>query len=122
MAKFFIIIGSLLAAVSVALGAFGAHALKARLAAEQLATFRTGVEYQMVHALAIILIGVLLERQANSLLASAGIVCIAGIFMFSGSLYLLATTTMRWPGPITPLGGLAFMAAWIMVAIAMVNR
>lgn len=122
MAKLFIIAGSLVAAASVALGAFGAHALKARLSVEQLATYQTGVHYQMIHALALVLIGLLLERQASTLLTVAGFTCLSGIFLFSGSLYLLATTSMRWPGPVTPLGGLAFIAAWLMVAVAVVNR
>ena len=122
MAKLFIIAGSLVAAASVALGAFGAHALKARLSVEQLATYQTGVHYQMVHAPALVLIGLLLERQASTLLTVAGFTCLSGIFLFSGSLYLLATTSMRWPGPVTPLGGLAFIAAWLMVAVAVVNR
>lgn len=122
MAKFLIASGCLLAASGVALGAFGAHALKARLTLEQLATYQTGVQYQMIHALALILIGILMERQSSTLISLAGVSCLLGIFLFSGSLYLLATTPMRWPGPVTPLGGLAFISTWVMLAIAVINR
>lgn len=122
MSQIFLFIASLFGGSAVMLGAFAAHALKSRLDVNQLAAFQTGVQYQMIHALVLLLIAVLLERQHSALLGYAGIAYILGIVLFSGSLYLLTLTGMRWPGPITPLGGLAFIAGWIMLAIAALGR
>jgi len=122
MYKLFIIVASFSAATSVAFGAFGAHALKSRLDASQLSAFQTAVQYQMVHALALLAVGILLERTASTLLTYSGFAFIAGAVCFSGSLYLLTLTAMRWPGPVTPIGGLFFIVAWCLLGAAMLGR
>lgn len=122
MHKNFIIIAALLAAAAVMLGAFGAHGLKAKLTPDQLQVFETGVKYQFYHALGLFLLGLLLQQYQNSLLIYAGYAFLAGIVLFSGSLYLLANKTLlgiegwRWLGPVTPLGGLSFIAGWLLLA------
>lgn len=119
MAKFALVAGSLSGLFAVVFGAFGAHALKARLSVESLAAFQTGVQYQMFHALALMLTGLLLMQFRDSAsLDWAARLFLAGIVLFSGSIYLLTLTDMRWPGPVTPLGGLCFIAGWAMLANA----
>lgn len=114
MERLFFLLGSGLAGLSVALGAFGAHALKARLDAGLLANFETGARYQMYHALALLAVAWAAARwPASSLPALAGWLFVAGIGLFSGSLYLMAFTGWRWLGAVTPLGGVAFLAGWI---------
>lgn len=111
-------------AVAVILGAFGAHALKGRLDAESLQTFETGVRYQVYHTLALLAAAWLSERTSHAAAGWAGILFLAGILLFSGSLYLLAMRTLlgieewKWLGPVTPLGGLAFIAGWFALAVA----
>ena len=115
----FIAIGALFGLLAVALGAFGAHALRSRLAAEQLAVFQTGVQYQMYHALALIGVGVWLKMQpGRGLLTSAGWLFVVGIVLFSGSLYILTLSGQRKFGAITPLGGLAMMVGWLLVLVS----
>ena len=122
-----IVAGSISAALAVILGAFGAHALKARLAAEQLQVFETGVRYQFYHAIGLIIVGILSGRLNSGLLNSAGYLFIAGTLFFSGSLYLLSTKQLlgieswRFLGPVTPFGGLMFIAGWIMLATAAIK-
>ncbi len=119
MAKLALLAGSVAGMLAVVLGAFGAHALKARLEPAQLDAYQTAVNYQMYHALALLLTGLLLLHfREVALLHWASLLFIAGIVLFSGSLYLLTLTDMRWPGPITPLGGLSFIAAWLCLAVA----
>ena len=109
--------------LAVILGAFGAHALKARLTPDQLLSFETGVRYQMYHAFALFACAWMLERGAAGA-GTAGGLMIAGMLLFSGSIYLLATreltglTSYRWLGPVTPLGGLCLIAGWITLATA----
>lgn len=103
-------------------GAFGAHALKAKLDVSQLSAFQTAVQYQMIHALALLGVGILIERSGSTMLTISGFTFIAGTVFFSGSLYLLTLTPMRWPGPITPLGGFCYIFAWCLLGIAMFNR
>jgi uncharacterized membrane protein YgdD (TMEM256/DUF423 family) len=103
--------------LGVALGAFAAHGLKATLTPAMLAVFETGVRYQMYHAFALFAAAWALARWPSRILAVAGGLFVAGIFIFSGSLYLLALTETRWLGAITPLGGLAFLAGWACLAI-----
>ena len=118
-AKLFIALGALLCAGAVAAGAFGAHALKGRLAPDLLAVYRTAVEYHFYHALGLVLVGCVATRLADATLAAAsGWLMLAGIVLFSGSLYLLAVTGTRWLGAVTPLGGLAFIVAWVLLAVA----
>jgi len=104
--------------VAVGAGAFGAHGLKRLLTPEMLAVWQTAVTYHIAHALGLFILAGLSARLNQPLIGMAAWVMLAGIVMFSGSLYLLSTTGMRWLGPITPLGGLAFMAAWAIVAWA----
>jgi uncharacterized membrane protein YgdD (TMEM256/DUF423 family) len=119
MSKVFIILGSLNAFLAVALGAFGAHGLQNKLTEQMLATYETGVKYHMIHALGLILIGIISRYTSGSVLInwSGWLIC-AGIVLFSGSLYLLSIGGIRWLGAITPLGGLCFLAGWLLLAVA----
>jgi len=110
--------GAALGAIGIMLGAFGAHALKTRLSPEMLAIFETGVRYHMYHALALIAVGLSAARWPNAGLAQAGWLMLVGVVIFSGSLYTLALTGMRWLGAVTPLGGVAFIAGWTWFAVA----
>ncbi|OZI22475.1 DUF423 domain-containing protein [Bordetella genomosp. 7] len=103
---------------AVGAGAFGAHGLKRVLSPDLLAVWQTGVLYHLVHALGLFVVVLLGARFGSALLSTAGVVMFAGIVLFSGSLYLLASTGTRWLGAITPLGGVAFLLAWGMVAWA----
>jgi uncharacterized membrane protein YgdD (TMEM256/DUF423 family) len=119
MLKTFVMLGALNALLAVLLGAFGAHGLKSHLSPEMLAVYRTGVEYHMWHALGLILVGALAAYlPGNALLAWAGGCMFAGILLFSGSLYALSITGIRWLGAITPFGGAAFILAWVLVVMA----
>ena len=102
--------------LGVALGAFAAHALKASLPADLLAVFETGVRYQMYHAFALFAAAWGFARWQARTFALAGWLFVAGIIVFSGSLYLMALTGTRWLGAVTPLGGLAFLAGWLCLA------
>ena len=116
MDRLFFALGALAAFVGVALGAFAAHGLKSRLDANMLATFEIGVRYHMYHALALLAAAWACTKWPNMLTATAGWLFLAGIVVFSSSLYVLALTGVRWLGAITPLGGLAFLAGWICLA------
>lgn len=114
--KSFLVFGLITAAIAVLLGAFAAHGLKHHLTPYQLGVFETGVRYQMYHSIAIVM-AVLLQREW-SLPATGPIWCFcAGIIGFSGSLYLLALTGIKWFGPVTPIGGICFIAGWVWLAI-----
>src|ERR1700730_6110037 len=107
-------IGAFAAMLSVVFGAFGAHLLKDRLTPDELAIYQTGVQYQMFHAIGILLIALLIDRLPSQKLASwAARLLIIGILLFSGSLYVLALSGIKVLGAITPLGGVAFIAGWI---------
>ncbi len=110
------IIGSVFAFLGVALGAFGAHGLRGRLTPGDLAIFETGVRYQMYHALALLLVALVLSRGAGGAASLSGWAFSAGILVFSGSLYLMVFTGQRWLGAVTPLGGLAFLVGWTALA------
>ena len=101
----------------VALGAFGAHALKARLTPDVLAIYETGVRYHLVHGLAVFVAAWLAGEDQTRSARLAGILFVAGILLFSGSLYMLALTGVRSFGAITPIGGLAWIAAWGLIAL-----
>lgn len=118
MERLGVLLGAVLAGVAVAAGAFGAHGLRGRLAPDMLAIFETGVRYQMYHALALLVVGLLASRAPTPTLTLAGWCFVAGVVIFSGSLYVLALTGTRWLGAITPLGGLAFLAGWALLAMA----
>lgn len=111
-------LGALFAAIGVGLGAFGAHALKLRLSPEDLAIFEVAVRYQMYHALALIGVGAVAMRIDSSLVKAAGWAFVIGILIFSGSLYALLGTGARMLGAVTPIGGVAFIAGWLMLSIA----
>jgi uncharacterized membrane protein YgdD (TMEM256/DUF423 family) len=113
-AKFCLLVSALALAAAVALGA---HALKGHLSAEMLSTYQTAVQYHFWHALGLLGVGVLMTRSPDGP-ALAGIACllISGLLLFSGSLYLLALTGATWLGAVAPLGGLAFIAAWLWLA------
>ena len=128
MHKRFLQAGALLSALAVILGAFGAHALKQLLTDKALATFETGVKYQFYHAIALLLTGILYKEFNNIYLRRAGVFFGCGIFLFSGSLYLLSflqlsdTTNFRWIGAVTPLGGICFIAGWVLLAIGVSKK
>jgi uncharacterized membrane protein YgdD (TMEM256/DUF423 family) len=109
----FLRLGAASALIAVAAGAFGAHALRARLAADMLAVFETAARYQMYHALALCIVSLLAGRAARA----AGWLFVWGTVMFSGSLYLMALTGERWLGAVTPVGGAAFIAGWGWLAL-----
>lgn len=112
-----IFVAALLGALGVGLGAFGAHGLKARLG-DSLGTWETGVSYHLLHALALFGVAVLLRVVGEAtLLRSAGWLFAVGVLCFSGSLYALALGGPRWLGPVTPLGGLAFIVGWGCIAV-----
>ena len=117
IAQFWIVTGAVLGFFGVAFGAFGAHALRDRLEPQMLAVFQTGVQYHFIHALALILFG-LWMRQSPHASPIAGWAFLIGVIVFSGSLYLLAVTGVKWLGAITPIGGIAFMVGWCLFALA----
>lgn len=118
MDRLFFTLGSLSAFIAVALGAFGAHALKARLPADLLAVFETGVRYQLTHALALLAVAWACTRWPGTAVNASGWLFVAGTVIFSGSLYALALTGVRWLGAVTPIGGVALLAAWLCLAWA----
>lgn len=122
-------LGAALAGLGVAIGAFGAHGLQGRVTPDQLAIFEIGVRYQMYHALALVLLGLFAGRGPSPVpieippgVAPAAWLFLAGIVLFSGSLYVLVLTGTKWLGAITPIGGVAFLAAWVMFARAALLR
>ncbi|MDC9502005.1 MULTISPECIES: DUF423 domain-containing protein [unclassified Pseudoalteromonas] len=115
MIKLFLLTGSFFCMLSVMLGAFAAHGLKSRLTEYSLGVFKTAAEYQMVHGLALIAVAIFIKWGIN--LTVAGGFFIAGTLLFSGSLYLLALSGMKWLGPITPLGGLCFIIGWVVILV-----
>jgi uncharacterized membrane protein YgdD (TMEM256/DUF423 family) len=118
-----LVLGSGFAFLGVALGAFGAHALRGRLAPEMLAIYQTGVQYQMFHALGLVLIGAVADRlDAARLVAWATGLLASGVLLFSGSLYALAWTGARGLGAVTPLGGVCFLLGWLLLAVAAVRQ
>lgn len=120
MSKIFLISGSVLGGLSVAIGAFGAHALKTILEANnRLETFETGVKYQFYHALALILLGLIMQKFDDKAFIWAGYSYLIGILIFSGSLYILSLTGIGKWGAVTPLGGVAFILGWILLAVGL---
>ena len=116
--KILLSIAACSAMLSVILGAFAAHGLKTKLSETLLNTFQTGVQYQMYHSLAIILLIILYRQMPQSLLLYSAGFMVAGIVLFSGSLYLLAITQIKWFGPITPIGGVCFIVGWALLIAA----
>jgi uncharacterized membrane protein YgdD (TMEM256/DUF423 family) len=122
--KAFIIIGAINAFIAVALGAFGAHGLKDKLDAHYLEIWKTGVTYQMFHAIGILIIGLLMSKvaAASPQFTWSGWLMLAGIIFFSGSLYVLSLTKIGILGAITPIGGVCFLAAWILIVVGAVKH
>ena len=114
--RFFFILGAVLAALAVVFGAFGAHGLRARLSPQDLETFEVGVRYQMYHALGLIIVSWAVAHWETGTAIAAGWFFVAGIVLFSGSLYVLVLTGPRWLGAITPIGGVAFIVGWVLLA------
>ena len=118
MDRTFLLAGAVAGLIAVAFGAFGAHALREKLTPEMLAVFETGVRYQMYHALALLLTAALLPKTTGAAIVYAGWLFVAGIVLFSGSLYLLAVTGITILGAVTPIGGVAFLAGWALLAMS----
>ena len=127
MQTFYLKIAALLGALAVALGAFGAHALKKILSEKYLAIFETAVRYQFYHVFALVAVGILLKEFPNSYLLWSGRLFCYGILIFSGSLYLMTLLEaigqqgFKWLGAITPIGGICLIAGWIVMAIGIVK-
>lgn len=118
MERLFVLIGALSAGLSVAAGAFGAHALRARVEPRLLEVFETGARYQMYHALALLAVAWIVGRAPGALGNAAGWLFLAGTVLFSGSLYAMTFTGIRALGAITPIGGVCFIAGWVCLALA----
>ncbi|MCA1032163.1 DUF423 domain-containing protein [Bacillus timonensis] len=120
--KLFLILGAINAFLAVALGAFGAHGLEGKISEKYLKVWNTGVQYQMFHALGLFIIAMLIDKFPSvGTFATAGWFMLAGIVLFSGSLYVLSTTGIKVLGAITPLGGVAFLIGWILIIVAAVK-
>ena len=112
-----IIIGAIFAGLSVLIGAFGAHGLKGKISTEDLVIFEVGVRYQMYHAIALILLGLISASMSGKILTLPGIFFCSGIIIFSGSLYLMVLTNIRWLGAITPIGGALLIFGWLSLVL-----
>ena len=120
--KTFLALGGIGMLLAVALGAFGAHALKKTLTPEFMAVYETAVNYHFVHALGLLAVGLLaLHLPDSGALRWAGVLMAAGLLLFSGSLYALSLSGIRWLGVLTPVGGVALLAAWLLLAVAVVR-
>ncbi len=118
MSRLFLLLGALNGLLAVGFGAFGAHGLRARVTPDLLAVWNTGAQYHMYHALALLAVAVFAAHYPDAaLLRAGGWLFLGGIVVFSGSLYLLAFTGLRWLGAVTPLGGVAFLAGWACLAL-----
>jgi uncharacterized membrane protein YgdD (TMEM256/DUF423 family) len=122
MDRVFVGLGAVSAMLAVGAGAFGAHALRARISPEHLAIFETGARYQIYHALALLAVAWAVSRWPGSLPVFAGWLFVLGSILFSGSLYILALTGVRWWGAVTPIGGLAFLGGWVCLVLTAVRR
>jgi uncharacterized membrane protein YgdD (TMEM256/DUF423 family) len=118
MSKTIIMTAAVFLAIAVAVGAFGAHGLRSRLAEDLMQVYKTGVEYHFYHALGLLLVGILALHMPSTLLNWSAFFLGLGILLFSGSLYLMAVTGIRWLGAITPFGGLSFIAGWVLLFVA----
>ena len=120
--KLFIILGALNGFLAVALGAFGAHGLEGKIPDKYLATWNTAVDYQMFHAAGLLVIGLLAGKITSPLINWSGWLMFIGVVLFSGSLYVLSVTQIKVLGAITPIGGVTFLAAWILIVVAAVKH
>ncbi len=121
MASPWIWIASLFGAAGVVLGAFGAHALRARLPAEKLASWETGVEYHLLHSLVLLALALYAQSTGRSVALPAGLLA-AGVVLFSGSIYGLVLAGWRWLGPVTPLGGVCLILGWLAIGLSLARR
>lgn len=121
MSQLFLIVAAFLGATAVMLGAFAAHGLKSKLSESLLSAFETGVTYQFYHTLALLVLALWLKQTTSGWFVASGYLWVAGVILFSGSLYALALTGIKWFGPITPLGGLLFIAGWISLLIGAIK-
>ena len=117
-AKLFLFLGSLSSLAAVALGAFGAHAMKGKLSNEMMSIYQTGVQYHFYHALGLFIVAFAATHLSSGLVKWSGWLMFSGILVFSGSLYALSLTSIRILGAITPIGGVAFIVAWLLLAVA----
>jgi len=123
MNKTFLLLGSINAFLAVALGAFGAHGLRSKLSDEMLAIYQTGIQYHMFHAVGLMIVGLVFQWISNSsVMIWAGWSMAFGILIFSGSLYVLSISGLRWLGAITPVGGLGFLIGWLLFAYAVFKQ
>lgn len=117
-----IIIGAISGFLSISFGAFGAHAIKQWMSADLMAIYQTAVSYQIYHSLGLILIALVYQQQQNTLIKTAGWLMLAGIIIFSGSLYALSLTDTRWLGAITPVGGILLLLAWLLLGLGVSKK
>lgn len=121
MDRLFFALGAISAFIAVAAGAFGAHGLRSRLDTDMLAVFEVGARYQMYHALALVAVAWAYTRWPSALVATSGTLFVIGTVLFSGSLYVLSLSGIKWLGAVTPLGGLAFLGGWFCLAWAVLR-
>ena len=121
IAKLFLALGAMSGALAVMLGAFGAHGLKDKLPVDLMKVYQTGVEYHFYHTFALLAVGLLALKFQSGLATASGWAFLAGIVIFSGSLYALALSGVRVLGAITPLGGVLFIAGWVLLAVAVIK-
>ena len=122
MGKKIISVAAIFMVLAVIIGAFGAHALENEFTADRMQTYNTGVEYHFYHALGLLLVGIIAFHSSSKQIMWSAILLGLGIFIFSGSLYVLAVTDIRWMGAITPIGGVSFIAGWIFLLLAMLRK
>jgi len=118
----FISLGAINAFIAVAAGAFAAHGLKHSISANNLAIFHTAADYQLAHALGLLLLGILYKIEPMPSIKLSANLMLAGIIIFSGSLYILALSNMKWLGMITPVGGLCFLVAWLTIGVSFLKK
>ncbi|KAF0239418.1 MAG: hypothetical protein FD181_6 [Prolixibacteraceae bacterium] len=121
MSKSILMTSSILLAAAVAIGAFGAHGLKSHFSAEMMQIYKTGVEYHFYHALGLMLIGVVAISFPSKLLKWSAVFLAAGILLFSGSLYVLSITGIKWLGAVTPAGGISFIVGWVLLLVVVLK-
>jgi uncharacterized membrane protein YgdD (TMEM256/DUF423 family) len=122
MSRNILLTAAICLAFAVAIGAFGAHALKDNLPEDMMQVYNTGVQYHFYHALGLLLIGVLSVSKPSKYLGWSAVLLGSGIILFSGSLYMMAISGIRWIGAITPIGGISFIAGWVLLAVAVWKR
>lgn len=122
MSKTILLVGTALLILAVIFGAFGAHALKEKLSDDMMQVYKTGVEYHFYHALGLILVGILAMNNSSTLINWSACLLFAGVILFSGSLYALAITEIKWLGIVTPVGGVSFIIGWALLFLAILKN